>query len=221
MPGQRPLATPAVANGCAFLGGGFGSYDFYAFDADTGEVRWQNQTNDDGPTAAIVTEDRVVFNTESCELEVLTLDGQPVWKKWLGDPLLSIPAAANGRVFMAYPGRDHRHMLACFDLADGKEIWNQPIHGEIITSPVLADDHVYLTCLDGTMFAFEQRDGAPLWSEAKNASSSPAVWCKNCYFSQRQQVPGTEADGPDQMERLARKAAATGTPTFGYGGDLE
>lgn len=220
LPGKRPLATPAITNGSVFLGGGFGSYDFYAFNADTGAVRWQYQTHDDGPTAAIVAEDRVIFNTESCELEVLTLEGQPVWKKWLGDPLLSIPAAANGRVFMAFPGKDHRHVLACFDLAGGNEIWQQPINGEIITSPVLADGHVYLTCLDGTLFAFEQRDGAPLWSEAKNASSSPAVWRKNCYFSQRQQVPGTEADGPDQMEILARKAAAAGTPTVGYGETL-
>lgn len=216
VPGQRPLATPAIANGCVFLGGGFGSYDFYAFDADTGAVRWQYQTHDDGPTAAIVAEDRVIFNTESCELEVLTLEGQPEWKKWLGDPLLSIPAAENGRVFMAYPGKDHRHVLACFDLTDGNEIWQQPVNGEIITSPVLADGHVYLTCLDGTLFAFEQGNGAPLWSEAKNASSSPAVWRKNCYFSQRQQVPGTEADGPDQMEILARKGAAADTLTSNY-----
>src|SRR5262245_32683100 len=175
IPGQRPLATPAVADGCVFLGGGFGSYDFYAFDAETGTVRWQYQTDDDGPTAAVVADDRLVFNTESCELEVLTLEGKRVWKKWLGDPLMSIPAVENGRVFMAHPGRDHRHVLACFDLADGKELWEQPINGEIITAPVLADGHVYLTCLDGALFCFQQHDGKPLWNEAKNATSSPAV----------------------------------------------
>ena len=96
-------------------------------------------------------------------------------------------------------GKDHRHVLACFDLADGSEIWQQPVNGEIITSPVLADAHVYLTCLDGTLFGFEQRDGAPLWSESKDASSSPAVWRKNCYFSQRGKWRATGSDGPDQM----------------------
>src|SRR5262245_54597719 len=115
LPGNHPLATPAIADGCVFLGGGFGSYDFYAFDADTGALRWQYQTEDDGPTAAVVAEDRVVFNTESCELEVLTLAGERVWKKWLGDPLLSIPAVGDGRVFMAYPDNNSlRHVLACF-----------------------------------------------------------------------------------------------------------
>src|SRR4051812_44804829 len=83
LPGNRPLATPAVIDGRVFLGGGFGSYDFYALDAVTGNVAWQYQTEDDGPTAAVVAEDCVVFNTESCELEVLTTAGQRLWKKWL------------------------------------------------------------------------------------------------------------------------------------------
>ena len=33
---QRAVPTPAVARGRIFVGGGFGSYDFYAFDAGTG-----------------------------------------------------------------------------------------------------------------------------------------------------------------------------------------
>jgi hypothetical protein len=41
IPGQRPLATPAVAEGRLFLGGGFGSYDFYALDAAIGQVPQQ------------------------------------------------------------------------------------------------------------------------------------------------------------------------------------
>src|SRR5262245_51533899 len=36
IPGRRPLATPAVADGRLFLGGGFGSYDVYALDAASG-----------------------------------------------------------------------------------------------------------------------------------------------------------------------------------------
>src|SRR5271170_2887792 len=75
LPGNRPLATPAVDNGKVYIGGGFGSYEFYAFHADTGALVWRYQTEDDGPTAAVVAEERVVFNTESCELEVLTLAG--------------------------------------------------------------------------------------------------------------------------------------------------
>src|SRR5262245_39913669 len=62
VPGARPLATPAIINSRLFLGGGFGSYEFYAFDATDGRLIWQYQTEDDGPTAAVVADDLVCFN---------------------------------------------------------------------------------------------------------------------------------------------------------------
>lgn len=219
LPGGHTLATPAVVDGRVFLGGGFGSYEFYAFDAATGDLVWQYQTNDDGPTAAVVADDRVVFNTESCELEVLTVEGRPVWKKWLGDPLLSMPAVNQGRVFIAYPDSrgDRRHYLASFALADGRELWRQPIAGEVITCPVLADNHVYIANLDGTLACFEQDDGRLLWQEARNASSAPAVWRQQCYFSQRSEQRTAAAGAPaQQMEHLACKYAAAGTPTVPF-----
>jgi outer membrane protein assembly factor BamB len=206
LPGRHPLATPAVADGRVFLGGGFGSYEFYALDAATGAVVWQYQTSDDGPTAAVVSDGYVVFNTESCELEVLTVEGNPVWKLWLGDPLMSMPAVAAGRIYQAYPdsGGDHRHYLACFDLATGKQFWREPIEGEIITAPVLAEGHVHFATLDGTLYRARQSDGRLDWKEQRNATSSPVVWEGECFFSQRKEVAGdAAAPGPYQTESLA------------------
>ena len=225
LPGHRPLATPAIVDGRVFLGGGFGSYEFYALDAVTGNTVWQYQTEDDGPTAAVVAEDCVVFNTESCELEVLNTKGERLWKKWLGDPLLSIPAIGDGRIYMAYPDThgDRRHYLACFDLLTGNQRWRQPITGEVITCPVLADGKVFLTNLDGTIACFQQDDGRVLWQEARNATSSPAVWHEQCYFSQREEkaVPPGASD-PDlhtqQTEHVASQFAAAGTPTMAMDG---
>jgi Ca-activated chloride channel family protein len=209
LPGHRPLATPAVANGRVFVGGGFGSYEFYALDAATGDVLWQYQTSDDGPTAAVVLDDYVVFNTESCELEVLTALGRPVWKKWLGDPLMSMPAAADGRVYMAYPnsGGDRQHYLACFDIATGEESWKQPIEGEIITAPVLAEGHVHFATLGGALYRVRQADGHVEWKEPRNATSSPVVWDGECYFSQREEKTGGDPaeEGPYQTEQLVSR----------------
>jgi Ca-activated chloride channel homolog len=194
IPGHRSLATPAVVNGRVFLGGGFGSFDFYAFDARSGALEWQYQTSDDGPTAAVVEEDYVVFNTESCELEVLTVAGEPVWKKWLGDPLTSMPAVRDGRVYMAYPDAkgDRQHHVACFDLRTGREYWKQPIEGEIITAPVLAEGRAHFATLNGTLYCVDQEDGHVVGKEPRNATSSPVVWEGECFFSQRHEMP--EAD---------------------------
>ncbi len=207
VPGGRPLATPAVDNGRVYIGGGFGSYEFYAFRADTGALAWRYQTEDDGPTAAVVAEERVAFNTESCELEVLTETGERVWKLWLGDPLLSMPAVADGRVFIAFPDSrgDRKHYLASFALHDGRELWRHPIPGELITCPVLADGHVYASTLEGTLSCFEQTSGTLLWTEQKEATSSPAVWKGRCYFSQRTEEERHTPSGvaAQKRERLA------------------
>jgi outer membrane protein assembly factor BamB len=220
LPGHRPLATPAVVDGRVFLGGGFGSYDFYALDALTGQIAWQHQTTDDGPTATVVSDGHVVFSTESCELEVLTLEGRAVWKHWLGDPLMSMPAVGAGRVYAAYPDSngDHRHYLAAFDLLTGRQHWKQPINGEIITAPVLAEEHVYMATLDGTLCCFRQQDGTAVWKEDKQATSAPAVWKGQCYFGQRHEMPPQKAgdDSPQQAEYLAGRGrgANAGTTPF-------
>ena len=215
IPGGRSLATPAVSGGRVFLGGGFGSYEFYAFDADTGQLLWQYQTNDDGPTAAVVEDDLVVFNTESCELEVLTVTGESVWKRWLGDPLMSMPAVGDGSIYMAYPDSkgDRRHYVASFELRLGTPRWKQPINGEIISAPVLADDSVYLTTVDGTLYCFRQADGRLAWKDHVNATSAPVVSSGNCYYSQREEMSDEDDNRPaTQTEQCAtRSTAPSGT----------
>jgi Ca-activated chloride channel family protein len=212
IPGGRALATPAVVDGKVFIGGGFGSHEFYAFDAATGKNVWVYRTADDGPTAAVVDDGHISFNTESCELEILTLDGKQKWKKWLGDPLMSMPAISAGKVYMAYPDSkgDKKHYVACFELKTGKEFWKHEIAGEIITAPVVADEKVYLATLEGTMYCFGQHDGELVWKEKKNATSSPAVGGGQCYFSRREaeQVKKDGKEVTKQTEVLVTRPVA-------------
>ncbi|HID32385.1 MAG TPA: hypothetical protein EYP24_03300, partial [bacterium (Candidatus Stahlbacteria)] len=186
LPENRPLATPAIDNGLVFLGGGFGSYSFYALDARTGKIAWQIKVGDDGPTGAVVDKGCVVFNTESCIL--YTVDartGKVIWQKWLGDPLLSQPAVAYDRVYMAYPGGG-KHFLTCLDLKDGKVYWKTPIAGEIISAPVIDDGSVYLATLEGTIYAYDAYDGNLQWKDERKATSAPWVFKGDIYVSQRE-----------------------------------
>lgn len=109
LPGNRPIATPAYYNGMLFVGGGYGSHEFYAFDARTGAMAWKYVTGDDGPTAAVVDEGYCAFNTESCTVYVLDAKtGKLAWSQWLGDPLMSQPAIWNGKLYIAYPAGSPR-----------------------------------------------------------------------------------------------------------------
>jgi Ca-activated chloride channel family protein len=221
IPGNRPLATPAVVDGKVLVGGGFGSHEFYAFDAKTGKKLWLYRTGDDGPTAAVVEDGYIAFNTESCELEIITMDGKRVWKKWLGDPLMSMPAISKGRVYMSFPDSkgNRSHKLACFDIKTGEEYWTKALAGEIITAPVIQNDKIFLATLEGTMYCFHEQDGSLAWSEKKNATSSPAVYQGKVYFSQRNVVTVKDKNGKDfqqQMECLAGRGAGKDDKIVAY-----
>ena len=186
IPGGRPLATPAVVDGVLYVGGGFGSHEFYAVNASTGEAVWTFQTGDDGPTAAVVDEGCVAYNTESCTLYVQNArTGKVLWSKWLGDPLMSQPAAADGRLFMAYPGQDDSHHLVAFRLKTGKVLWDQKIAAEVISAPVIEGDSVYAATVDGTLYGFDAATGKLHWKRQANVTSAPRIADGKVYISQR------------------------------------
>ncbi|HYX68643.1 MAG TPA: PQQ-binding-like beta-propeller repeat protein [Terriglobales bacterium] len=215
IPGGRPIATPAYADGMLFVGGGYGSHEFYAFDAETGALRWKVPTSDDGPTAAVVEAGYVAFNTESCTVIVVDeKTGKIVWQEWLGDPLMSQPAIADGRLFMAFPAGQrgpgpqdgYSHALLAVDLKSGKHLWVAGITSDAISAPVVADGHVYVTCFDGTSFAFDAADGRLLWKK-ENAGTSAPVIANNQFVVAQKQVAGAK-----NYEGLMRADAAHGTP---------
>lgn len=186
IPGKRPLATPAVSAGKLYIGGGFGSFEFYVLDAMTGKPAWTFRTGDDGPTAAVVDDGCVAYNTESCILYVHDAEtGRLLWEKWLGDPLMSQPAISGGRLYIAYPAKDGHHHLQCFQLKTGKSLWDEKIAGDLISAPVLAGGAVIAATLDGTLYAFDAATGRKSWSKECRVTSAPRVKGDTIIISQR------------------------------------
>src|SRR6202165_2654695 len=222
LPGGRPIATPAYADGMLFVGGGYGSHEFYAVDAETGKIIWQIQTGDDGPTAAVVADGLVAFNTESCTLVVVDeRRGRVVWQEWLGDPLMSQPAIDKGVLYMAHPaatGRPQksvefhprpaapggRHRVLAAELSTGRHIWEQEISGDVITAPVISDGTVYFTTFNGNSYALNAADGSMLWVKANAATSAPVVANGQLYETRKKQA------GKETVEGLARVNAKEG-----------
>jgi Ca-activated chloride channel family protein len=222
LPGSQPLATPAYADGMLFLGGGYGSHAFYAVDSETGRVVWKIQTGDDGPTAAVVADGLVAFNTESCTLVVVEeRTGRVIWQEWLGDPLMSQPAIDQGVLYMAHPavtGRPQKraafnprpaspggsHRLLAADLRSGRHIWEQEIAGEVITAPVVSGGTVYFTTFEGTSYALNAADGSVIWVKATAATSAPVIDGGQLYETRKRQA------GKDTIEGIARVDAQQG-----------
>ena len=224
----RAVPTPAIGGGRVFVGGGFGSYDFYAFDAKSGSLAWHLPTTDDGPTAAVIAEDYVIFNTESCTLEVVeTKTGKVAWEKWLGDPLLAQPAVMNGQIFMVYPKTNH-HWLGAFSLRDGAPLWQTKLDHDVITAPIVSDGKVYLSTFDGTVWCIDPKTGHVLWSQQLHATSAPWIYEGDVYVAHHdKEAPGAKqagdpnrthagADDAADMprERISRHDGALGTRKY-------
>lgn len=192
---ERPLTTPCIGRGKVFIGGGYGSYEFFSLDMNTGNLKWAMRTDDDGPTAAVLFEEYVAFNTESCTLYVCEADtGRVVWSKWLGDPLLSQPAIArvNGStlLFMVYPTRELGHALVAFELASGKRRWLQPVPMDAITAPIYADGTVVMAAMDGSIHSFSALDGAIINRDTQaKATSAPWIDRGELFYSVRDDTP--------------------------------
>jgi Ca-activated chloride channel family protein len=225
IPGARPIATPAYADGMLFVGGGYGSHEFYAVDSDTGKIIWKIQTGDDGPTAAVVADGMVAFNTESCTLVVVDeKTGRVIWQEWLGDPLMSQPAIDKGVLYMAHPASTGRpanaqkraefhpaaaspggsHRLLAADLHTGRHTWEQEISGDVLTAPVISDGVVYFTTFDGTSYALNAADGSVVWVKVTASTSAPVV-SRGELYETRKTVAGN-----DTVEGIARVDAKNG-----------
>lgn len=234
IPGGRPIATPAYANGMLFVGGGYGSHEFYAFNAVTGDLVWQAKTSDDGPTAAVVEDGYCAFNTESCTVIVCRPEtGKVVWQEWLGDPLMSQPAIWKGRLYIAYPagGRKHQaqslaqtniqkqqqggvttsqssslsHRLLCADLATGRHLWEAAIPSDVISAPVINDGQCFLTCFDGTSFCLDAISGNVVWKKEGAGTSAPLLAGGQVFMTSK--IVG---DGGKSYEGLKRMDARRG-----------
>ena len=205
----RAVPTPAVSDERLFVGGGFGSFDFYAFDAHTGASAWHVHTHDDGPTAAVVSQGFVVFNTESCTLEVVeAAGGRVVWEKWLGDPLLAQPAVMNGRIFMVYP-KHGQHWLGAFSLREGQPLWETRLDHDVITAPVVAEGKVYLSTFDGTVWSIDPNTGRVDWNQQLQATSAPWVYQGDVFVSHREDAPrGARQTGDPGRTRSSEAMAA-------------
>jgi len=216
---RQGVPTPAVSEGRVFVGGGFGTHDFLAFDARTGTRAWHLRTKDDGPTAAVLAEGFVAFNTESCTLEVVeAASGAVAWERWLGDPLLAQPAVMDGRVFMAYPTRGG-HRLGAFALKNGSPLWETRLDHDVITAPVVAEGKVYLSTFDGRVWCIDPVTGKVLWTQQLQATSAPWVFEGDIYVARRKDAPrGARQAGAPESHTGETAPTPSDTPNVAGGG---
>jgi len=186
LPSRAPIVTPTVYDDLVVVSGGFRSHQMYAFRAAIGDPVWGVELGDDGPSMPACEDDVCVFNTESCTIFAVDAHtGALLWSWYLGDPLMSAPAIANGLVFTSYPAQATTeagknpppggvtHALAAFRLRTGELVWTRWIDADVISAPMAVADAVYASTFAGTIYKLDQRTGAFL--EARDAHATSAL----------------------------------------------
>jgi len=196
-PGNYPIPTPAFYKGRLYVSGGFGSKQYYCFNAKGGKFVWGIDLDDDGPTSAAIEDDIVVINTESCTIFALNAKtGKMLWSKWLGDPLMTTPTICDGRVYTSYPANAQKgkvlstHIMGCFDLKTGKILWQKWIDSDVISAPVATKGEIYAATFAGTVFRFKQGTGKIVSVLKARATSAPTVIGDEMAFSRRTDKEG-------------------------------
>ncbi|MEM6764994.1 MAG: PQQ-binding-like beta-propeller repeat protein [Bacteroidota bacterium] len=208
LPKMSLTPSPTVYKGMLFVSGGFGSKEFYAFSAETGALIWGMDLDDDGPSSAIIENDIVVFNTESCTIFALNyLSGELLWSYFLGDPLMSTPSIKDGIVYTAYPaGRGNISLPPAKNIYTPSYGAQQQESSKTETNSSLQASHV--------LIAMELETGNILWQKWIDGDimSSPVIVDNELYCTT---FPGTlyKLDAKTGAFLSAKASRATSAPT--------
>ena len=181
--------SPIVVDGTVYVGSVDGS--LYALDAATGQRQWAYDTGgrlEATPAYA----DGVVYigSYDKGMYAVDAASGEERWTRQLGGLIRGSPTVVDGTVYVGVGC----HNLACawyaeeadvsengwvyaLDGASGDTVWEFPVGNEVVSTPAVDEDTVYIGASDENLYALDVDSGEPVWTyEASDMVwSSPAL----------------------------------------------
>lgn len=172
--------TPATGGGLVFT---ITEQTIEARDAATGATRWRSPLP--GGAAASLYWDTgwLIASTTAGDLAAFRAnDGNLVWRRQLGAPLVSTPGPALDRLFL--PLSDNR--LVAVQLIDGETVWELKLTTPVTSLLALEDQLVFGTA-DKNLISVELSHGHERWKRplGGDMAGRPAADDKRIYFASR------------------------------------
>jgi len=159
----------------ASTGGGSGC--LYAFDADSGEVRWQQDTP--VTTAPVPAGETVYYGRSTGGTSALVArdvdDGTERWRAELAPTegfvaVFGEPAVVDGVVYTTATvnggsSTDGEGLVLAVDRESGERLWERSLGEGAIAGPVVHDGTVYAATKDGRLAALSAADGSVRWEQ--------------------------------------------------------
>ncbi len=195
---KSACSPPVIAEDKIFISGGYYSRQFFGFNVLSGKFVWGIELAEAGASPAVYEDGTLLIITESCTLYAIeAATGKLLWSKWLGPYMYTTPTAANGIVYTVYQRSIYRRelvhfvsnpfVIVAFDLKSGNIIWQKGIDSDIISSPVLTNDDLYLSTVNGSLYRFDNKSGKLLSNINIQAVNQPTIFDKNIFLGTRLQ----------------------------------
>lgn len=187
--------SPVVADGRVYVGNA--DHFLYAIDAETGDQEWAFEADHriEGTPAVA---DGTVY-VASYDQSIYAIDaatGDLEWDLATGGLVRSSPKVVDGGVYIGAGC----HNLACqwygenveengwvyaLDADSGEVNWRFNTGVEVVSTPAIGDDTVYIGCSDGHLYALDRATGDERWRyEATDLIwSSPALGFETVFFT--------------------------------------
>ncbi len=165
-------SAPAAGDGIVVAGGDDGAV--YAWDPESGTLRWRYATGGSIAAPAAIADSTVFIGSLTGEFYALgTGKGDLRWRYAAEGSFYGGPCLIDNLVVVGTT----RGVLLALDAVDGTLRWTRDLGGVINSSAVAAGRVLYVGTLKKQLFAVDARDGALLWShETKGRiKTSPAI----------------------------------------------
>jgi eukaryotic-like serine/threonine-protein kinase len=152
------IPSPAVSAGLVYCGGR-GTFEVRAWDASTGELRWQFPVGHSWVDSSPVIAGDTLYNGSSDASTLFALDastGQQKWSFATKGYAWCTPTVAGDKVYMGSYNMGVEGNFYALDAASGQPAWSLTVKGGIVASAVVDQGIVYFTALDGNLYAVQE-----------------------------------------------------------------
>lgn len=146
---------PTVGENRLYFGCG---ENFYALQADTGEVIWQRRRPGKSWTAAWLTEDDLYVCSDGRLYNLAPADGAERWV-FTVNKTLTAPYADQGRVFVG----SEEGTLYALDAEAGRRLWTFNVVRRIAVAPGGWQNRIFAVSQDHSLYAIEMDEGECAW----------------------------------------------------------
>lgn len=172
------FSSPVVANEKVYIGCLKGK--MYCINAETGTHIWDYQTGDLIISSPTLYNNKVYFGSTDSKFYCLNAEnGSLIWK-FKGGQIRSTPAIYDNKVYFGSGNK-----VYSLNAENGSKIWDFKTGADVISSPAIAYDKLYVGSYDKKLYCLNPQTGAEYWnySAQEKIFASPAVADNKIYVS--------------------------------------